>query len=80
MVQEWGTDNVHHVDPDCDLIGVKRIGDIIRQLIDERGWTSLRVVTQATGNRPGAKGDDLWQSDDWPDPRDHEPFGRAIGR
>ncbi len=80
MVQKCGTDNLHHDDSDCDHVGVKRIGGILRQLIDARGWPPLPVTTHIEGNRPGAEGDDPWHGVAWPDPRDQVPFGRVIRR
>lgn len=40
--------------------GVERIGDILRRLIDERGWPSAIGHTRTNGNGPGG---DPWCPD-----------------
>ena len=38
MSEERGAYHLHVEDADRELVGVERVGDVLRQLIDERGW------------------------------------------
>lgn len=62
MVEQRGTSNLDREDPPRDLPGVKRISDILRQLVDERGWTLAVGHTPPNGDSPGGH-DDAWYRD-----------------
>ena len=51
MIEERGCYNAHRGDQDGGVDGVKRIGDILREFIDEHGWPLRVGITQANGNR-----------------------------
>ena len=53
MTEERGPYDLHAEDPDCDLAGVERIGDVVRQFIDERGWPLTVSHTRANGHSAG---------------------------
>jgi LmbE family N-acetylglucosaminyl deacetylase len=52
VTEERGTYHLHHADPDRDVDGVERVGDILHRLIDKCGWP-LPGVTPTNGDRPG---------------------------
>jgi hypothetical protein len=56
LTEERGSYDLHVEDPDRDLGGVERVGDVLRQLIDERGWPLATGPARANGARSG--GDD----------------------
>ncbi len=56
MSEERGPYDLHAEDPEPGLVGVERVGDVLRQLIDERGWPLTPGHAQANGQCPG--GDD----------------------
>jgi hypothetical protein len=45
-----------HADPDEPAGGVKAIGDILRQVIDERGWPLPAVYPRPNGDSPDDAG------------------------
>ncbi|MDP8931402.1 MAG: hypothetical protein M3O70_23250 [Actinomycetota bacterium] len=51
MTEEHGPYELHH---DDKAEGVERIGDVLRQLIDERGWPQSDGIEPVNGDRPGA--------------------------
>ena len=61
MTEERGTYNLHHLDPDRDHGGLERVGDLLRRLIDQRGWPPLLDITPVNGNRPSDH--DPWHGD-----------------
>ncbi len=62
VTEERGTYNVPDEGPDRAAVGVEHIGDVLRRLIDERGWPPLGRIPQANGNRPGTN-DGRWHAD-----------------
>ena len=41
-----------HTDPDEAMDGIKSVGDILRQIIDERGWPLPAVHPRPNGDSP----------------------------
>ena len=53
MSERHGT--YDHADPDEPPGGVKPIGDILRQVIDERGWPLPVIYPRPNGDSPDAR-------------------------
>ncbi len=58
MAEDHGT--YDHADSADATDGVERIGDILRQIIDERGWPLAIGHARANGDSPGG---DAWCPD-----------------
>ena len=62
MTEKRGTYSVPNEQPDRGAVGVEHIGEVLRRLIDERGWWRLERLPQVNGNRPGTN-DRSWHGD-----------------
>ena len=56
VTEERGTYNVPNEHLDRGAMGIQHIGDVLRRLVDERGWLRPESIPNINGNGLGTNG------------------------